>query len=257
MFAQVYDKVMSDVPYSSWCKYVMELWERHGHYARSVLDIACGTGSMTLLLASQGYDVTGVDLSKYMISVARAKASAAGLYVRFFERDMRNLGFEEEFDSAICLFDSLNYLLKPQDVIAHFKSTFKALRPGGLYVFDVNTKRRLETIQESTCVYDEDDYYLVWRDWFDESDRCWHVHLTGFLLQDGKWVRFDEEHREHAFELELLREWLHSTGFAVRGVYHSQTFSPANEYTSRAYFIAEKPSEKGVPKSVRKAFEIS
>ncbi len=240
-FAKVYDEIMADVPYDQWLEYIESIWSAHGCSPVSVLDLACGTGNMSLRFARNGYLVTGIDRSEDMLDVARRKARDEGLYIQFVKGCMEDFTADRQFDAAVCLFDSLNYLLEPKDVQSCFRSVFRALNPGGCFVFDVNTRLRLSTIPTDISVYQGPWYFVVWSDLWDEEREWWQVTLTGFLKHNGTWCRFDEIHRERAFPLETLAAWLESAGFVVKGVYESNTLKPASMTTLRAYFAAQKP----------------
>ena len=240
-FARVYDEIMSDVPYDQWLNYIEAIWSVHSFSPNTVLDLACGTGNISLRLARRGYTVTGIDCSKYMLAVAKRKAIDAGLYVSFMQDDIKNFTTGRQFDAAVCVFDSLNYLLEPSDIQSCFRSVFRALNPGGYFVFDMNTPFRLSTIVRDTSVFEAPWYFVVWRDYWDEPNQWWQVDLTGFIKQCGHWHRFDEIHRERAFPIEDVAKWLEDEGFVVKGIYESNTMKPASIATLRAYFAAEKP----------------
>ncbi len=239
-FAQVYDEIMADVPYRQWADYICGVWARFSFVPKTVLDLACGTGSLSVILAERGYKVTGVDFSCRMLGVARGKAKSAGLRIDFVEGDMRSFSLEHPVDAVVCVFDSLNYLLDQKSVQSSFKAVHRALSPGGLFLFDVNTPERLATIPTETSVMEGRNHYVVWSDHYDPNKKWWKVRLTGFIRRGDSWLRFDEVHKERAFPLDDYRDCLRKTGFAVLGVYHSATFYPASEDTSRAYFVAEK-----------------
>ncbi|HOL12245.1 MAG TPA: class I SAM-dependent methyltransferase [Bacillota bacterium] len=240
-FAKIYDDVMSDVPYDEWLDYVMAIWEYHSFSPETVLDLACGTGNMSIRLARKGYKVTGVDSSPQMLEVAKEKAEREGLSISFINQDMRTLKIEEQFDSVICLFDSLNYLLEPSDVKSCFRSVFDVLKPGGYFIFDMNTYLRLSTVGKETLIFDGSCYFAVWQDYWDKRNKWWQVNLTGFTKEGECWHRFDEIHRERAFPLEDIAMWLEESGFTIRGVYDSTAMMPASPVTMRAYFACYKP----------------
>lgn len=239
-FADVYDQVMSGVPYDQWFMYIRSVWEHFGHRPERVLDLACGTGNMAAEMAKAGYQLVGVDASPDMLEAARRKFASQGLQGEFVQGDMREFGLETPVDGAVCVFDSLNYLLEPEDLKAAFASISRSLRDGGLFVFDVNTPMRLAIIPRATQVIEGPDYYLVWSDYYDRARNWWRVNLTGFIRDAGRWQRFDEVHRERAFPVESLAEWLSAAGFEVLGVFDGCSFEPAMETTSRAYFVARK-----------------
>ena len=137
--ARAYDELMAGVPYRRWVDYVEKLLKQVRASPRTVLDIACGTGNVTFALADRGYEVAGVDLSAPMLAIARRKACRYRRDIPFFQGDMRCLSLPERYDLAVCLYDSLNYLLSPDDVQQAFASAYRVLHPGGHYIFGVNT----------------------------------------------------------------------------------------------------------------------
>jgi SAM-dependent methyltransferase len=256
---------MADVPYEMWMEYIAGIWSLNSLAPSSVLDMACGTGSITVLLAKRGLWVTGLDASPSMLSVARRKLAAEGLHATLIEGDMRSFSLDEPVDAVVSLFDSLNYLIEPADIQSAFRSVHDAMNPGGLFIFDVNTPERLSAIETGVHVFEGRDYFLVWSDGYDKVRKWWKVRLTGFMkpslyysdgcsaqlanddsreingddLDDG-WMRFDEVHRERAFPVVDVKEWLLGAGFEVVAVYDSQSFRPVNKHTSRAYFVARR-----------------
>lgn len=243
-FADVYDQIMADVPYGMWTDYIANVWSLFSFSPTSVLDLACGTGNMSLLMARRGLQVTGVDSSPRMLGVARKKLSDEGLYAEFIEADMCSFTLREPVDAAISVFDSLNYLIEPEAVKAAFNSVHEALRPGGLFVFDINTPARLAMIKKEVHLFEGYDHYVIWSDLYDPSRKWWRVQLTGFLKTPGPgddgWTRFDEVHHERAFPVADIAVWLGEAGFEVLAVYDACSFKPAHKSTSRAYFVARR-----------------
>lgn len=239
-FAEIYDQVMADVPYRRWMDYIQSIWSVLGFSPATVLDLACGTGNMTMELALRGYEVIGVDSSEAMLQVARRKFRSQGLIAEFIQGDMRDFVIPKQVDAVISVFDSLNYLLEPDDLKRAFQRVYACLRDGGVFVFDVNTPERLAIIPELNHVMEGPGYFLVWGDSYDARRKIWRVKLTGFLKDGDVWRRFDEVHRERAFPLESLAEWLRGAGFEVLAIYDSLNFRPADRTTSRAYFVARK-----------------
>lgn len=239
-FAEIYDQVMADVPYRRWLDYMQSVWSTFGFCPATVLDLACGTGNMTVELALRGYEVTGVDSSPTMLEMARRKFRSQGLVGEFILGDMRDFSISKQVDAVVSVFDSLNYLLEPDDLKRTFARVHACLRDGGIFLFDVNTPERLSIIPEHTHIMEGPGYYLVWSDFYDRRRKQWRVKLTGFIRDRGLWRRFDETHRERAFPIESLSEWLVAAGFEVLAVYDSCSFRPADKATSRAYFVARK-----------------
>jgi len=244
-FAEIYDSVMRPVGYEMWVEYIQELCGRYGHAPRRILDLACGTGNTSLPFARRGYVVTGVDRSPEMLAVARQKALAAGLPVDFVEGDMRSFRAAEPVDLAVCLFDSINYLLEVSDVAAAARAVREALVPGGLFIFDANTPYRLAQVEDEVLVFEEDDYCLVWRNSYDPRREVWRADLTGFLRDDREdhYVRFRETHEERGYGPAELRLACEQGGLEVLGMYTAFGFEPVASDSTRVYVVARRPAE--------------
>lgn len=243
-FAEIYDSVMRPVGYEMWADYVEELCRTYDRTPRRVLDLACGTGNTSLPFARRGYVVVGVDRSPAMLAVARSKAAAAGLPVQFIEADMRSFSLGEPVDLAVCLFDSINYLLDPRDVVQAARAVKDALVPEGLFIFDVNTRHRLSQVDDEVLVFDEDDYCLVWRNSYDSCREVWRADLTGFVRDgdDGCFVRFTEVHEERAYGPDEITWACEQAGLEVLALFSAFSFDPAAEDTSRIYCVAKRPA---------------
>jgi len=230
-------------------QYLREVLVRHPVGGRRALDVACGTGTLALLLADEGWDVLGVDLSAPMLDQARHKAATiitAG-HTAFAQGDMRHLAENPalphaSFDLATCTYDSLNYLLTPDDLLACFGGVAQALAPGGLFVGDMNTRHFLE-FDWGTCeVQEHTGYVQVGQSRFDPADATSTLVLTGFVGDDERgYERFDEIHVERAYDQATVEALLHQSGLVVEGAYDSFTFQPHGERTQRIVWVARKP----------------
>lgn len=241
VFAKYYDEIMSTVPYDDWVEFVVSLFERIGYSPRTVLDLACGTGNISLLLARLGYEVTGIDGSAAMVEVARKKAVAQYLQARFMQGDFRTFTVDEPVDLVISLYDSLNYLLTEADIARTFQQVERVLTSKGYFIFDLNTIKRLSTVEEGNSMVEGDGYYLFWNDRVDPEGPYWHVKLTIFEHQpDGSLYREDEHHTERAYPIQRVEAMLAATGFTVEQIYDEYTMSPGTEESGRIVVIARK-----------------
>jgi len=238
---------MRDVAYDMWADYVEEICERHGLEPRTVLDVACGTGSSTIPFASRGYRTAGVDASQAMLDIAGAKAEATGLDIEFDLQDMRELTPERlragpRFDLVICLYDSINYLTDPAHVDQALAGFYRALEPGGLAVFDVNSAKRLSQLTE-TCIFLEGPgWAFIEQNDYDSSTSIWQITVTGFVEdRGGLYRRFREVHRERAYGEAEMREALGRAGFRVEAAYNAFSLEPAGPDAARIYFVAQRP----------------
>lgn len=239
--AQAYDELMSNVPYRRWVEYVEKLLKRVRASPRSVLDIACGTGNVTFALADRGYRVAGTDLSEAMLEVARAKARRKGRHIPFYHQDMRALELPEQYDLAVCLYDSINYLLKLDDVCQAFHSAHKVLNPGGYYVFDVNTIYALQ--QNLFTQRNLDPTASVRYDWhstYDEATRTAEVAMDFWVDTETGEQYFSEVHREAGYLLQELCDALAAAGFRLLALFEAYTFRPPRPDSDRVYFVARK-----------------
>lgn len=239
----MYDRVMEPVGYEMWADYVEELCRLYGLEPKRVLDAACGTGNTSFPFARRGYEVIGIDRSVEMLSEARAKAARLGLAAEFREADMRRFSLDAPVDLAICLYDSINYLVEPHDVTLVCRNVREALRPGGLFIFDANTPHRLSRVedQDETMVFDEDDFCLIWRNSYAPASRIWRAELTGFLRRGDTFERFREVHEERAYEAEELAAAAREGGLEVLGMFSAFGFEAVTPSTARVYVVARRP----------------
>ncbi|MGE5654178.1 MAG: class I SAM-dependent DNA methyltransferase [Bacillota bacterium] len=239
--ALVYDQLMSEIDYQQWVDYLEEIWHHHNARVERILDLACGTGTVSLLLTDRGYQVVGVDQSAEMLAVAEKKAEEAGYDIYWCQGDMRELDLDETFDAVICLHDSLNYMLIADDLHKVFAGVAQHLRPGGFFVFDVNTIAALEAVGDNTLFMEEENSSIVWKNSYHADHRIWEVDLTLFLKQpNGLFSRSKEIHRERGYQEQELANLLTTCGFDVVAVYHALTMFPPTANTSRLYLVARR-----------------
>ncbi|WP_454192172.1 class I SAM-dependent DNA methyltransferase [Paenibacillus sp. Marseille-Q7038] len=251
-FAYVYDELMEDMPYPEWIRFARIAWEKHGIPA-SVVELGCGTGSLTIPLVKSGFEVTGIDLSADMLSVARQKLEETPQGNRFFRegtirwihQDMRNWELPEPVDTVISFCDSINYLLKEEDIIRTFRQTYQGLKSGGTFLFDVhhpNTFIRYE--EEQPFVLDEKSISYIWTCDLDRSSYEIEHHLSIFTRAEGSgpdvYHRFEEVHNQRAYDPEWMKRQLFEAGFHDVNIYADFEWEPANENTSRLFFVAVK-----------------
>lgn len=241
VFAKYYDEIMATVPYDEWVEYLVNLLQAMDYQPRTVLDLACGTGNISLKLARLGYEVSGIDGSAAMVEVAQKKAGAEGLRVRFSQGDFRTFTVEEPVELVISLYDSLNYLLKEEELTRTFRRVEGALASGGYFIFDMNTLKRIQDIEEGNSMVEGDDYYLFWNDRVEREGPYWHVRLTIFVDQpDGSLYREDEVHTETSYPISRITALLRETGFAVEGIYDEYSMEPGSEESGRIIVAARK-----------------
>ena len=238
--APYYDEVMSVVPYRQWVAYVKKIFKRFGWKPRRILDLATGTGTVALLLAKEGYQVTGVDIAQRMIDIARLKATRSGEQkVAFLCQDATQLDMPGTFDAAISLFDSLNYILTARGLQQVFAGVYRHLNPGGSFIFDLNSEYALEkNLFSQDNLWDEDaEVKHVWTASYNPRTRMATVDMQ-FYLPDGRGFR--EVHKERAHRHADVVRFLTEAGFDFLDAYDAYSFLPAGKRSERIFYIARK-----------------
>ncbi len=213
--ADAYDELTQDVGYERRADFIEGLFARSRIPVRTVLDLACGTGTMTAILTRRGYELIAVDGSESMLMEARAKAQdAPGVAPLFLHQSMPRLDLYGTVDAAICCLDSLNYLTAPRDVRRTFARLHLFVAPGGILIFDVHGLAKLERMDGQVFLDERSDLYCVWRTEYRRRSRMLDYYLDIFRLQpDGAWSRSFEEHHQRGYSVEELTQWLREAGF--------------------------------------------
>lgn len=235
-----YDRLTNDVDYEAVVDFYRQILEREGLSPRTAVDLACGTGSVTVLLARQGLDVTGVDLSEEMLTVAAQKAQSLPRMPRFVCQNLRELTLPRGVDLAVCALDSLDYITDPADCARAIARVYRTLNPGGIFIFDVNTPQKLRAMDGQVFLDEDEDVYCVWRGEFDEASNICSYGMDLFQRRGELWQRSFEEHREYAYSQEQLTDFLKRAGFTGIRVYGDRTFAPPGPGEQRMYFQARK-----------------
>lgn len=236
--SKIYDFMMSGVDYEAWADYVLGAAKRFGCAPKTVLDLACGTGSTTLPLAARGLDATGLDLSGEMLAIARSKAAEAGLEVAFAEQNMLELDFPKPFDMVVSFQDGINYLTGEGDFDRLAAAVDGVLNPGGLFLFDLN---RVDHYSDSdTTVVDLDDMYLVYENNYNAATRIWHIKLTGFLQEGELYRKFEEVHEEKNHDFDEVKAALAAHHMEVAAVWRMFYEEDATDDIARVLVIARK-----------------
>ena len=242
--AASYDRLTNDVDYNATVEFYMEILRREGLSPRTVVDLACGTGSVTEILARKGYRVTGVDMSEEMLTEAAMKTMDMEQPPMYSCQKLQNLRLPRGVDMAVCALDSLDYILDPADCKEAIRRTYKALNPGGIFIFDVNTPEKLRAMDDQVFLDEDDDVYCVWRGEFDEKTNICSYGMDLFQREGKMWRRSFEEHREYAYSQEQLTGFLKDAGFTHIEVYADRLFEAPREGEQRIYFKARKGKRK-------------
>lgn len=250
--APYYDLLMCRVDYPGWIRYFIQIFERFRIMPKKILDLACGTGTPTLLLARQGYEMIGMDISKEMLEVANEKAKSTlpsyNPTIRFIHGDIRDFDLEEKVDVVISLFDSLNYLLDEKDLLLSYASTYKTLREEGYFIFDMNTQFGLSQYgSNGKEVREVDGLLSIWRNSFDRNRKIARLDLTLFVKEERRgreipptYQRIDEVHEERGYAPEVIGKLLKEAGFEEIHLFKHLQFTPPIRTTNRVMVVARK-----------------
>ena len=239
-----YDRLTYDVDYAAVVDFYWQILEKEGAKPRTCVDLACGTGSVSVLLAEKGLDVVGVDMSEDMLTVAFDKACGMDNPPRFICQKLQELKLPRGVDLAVCALDSLDYITDPADCAEAIRRVYKALNPGGVFIFDVNTPEKLRAMDGQVWLDEDDDVYCVWRGEFDEETNICSYGMDLFQRQGDVWLRSFEEHREYAYSRTQLTDYLKAAGFTHIEVYADRVFEEPREGEQRIYFKARKGKRK-------------
>lgn len=239
-FAYLYDELTQNVEYEKRCDYILSFFEKNGIKSGTVLDLACGTGSMSIPFMKKGYNIIGLDYSEEMLEIASNRLSEAGNNFSLLKAKMQEFELSEKIGACICCLDSINHLNNIDDVQATFKNVYDSLNNNGLFVFDVNTVyKHNEILADNTFVFDEDDYYLVW-DNEAVDDRTVRILLDMFLFNGENYDRSSEEFEETAYSVEELSTWLKNSGFVDIKIYDELSYDEPKNDSERLYFVCKK-----------------
>lgn len=253
-FAYQYDRLMSDMPYPSWLSFLRQCWAQYQVTPHTIVDLGCGTGSISLPLAQDGLHVTGIDISANMLAVAQDKSDqlrkqallSKGGTIQWLEQDMREWELPERVECVVSFCDCLNYLTEEDDVVLALKRTYAGLTDGGLFIFDVHAPQQLVGYAESQpFVMDEEDIAYIWTCEYDEQRMEIEHHLSIFDRQLGNgndlYRRIEEIHVQRAYTREWIEAQLVDCGFEVVSVSADFTFNGPVDDSERLFFVARRP----------------
>ncbi|MFR6162189.1 MAG: class I SAM-dependent DNA methyltransferase [Mediterraneibacter gnavus] len=258
-FAAVYDTFMDNIPYEEWKSYLKELLKEYGVQDGLVLDLGCGTGTMTELLAADGYDMIGVDNSEEMLEIAREKQIKSGHEILYLLQDMREFELYGTVGAVFSICDSLNYITEPEELRQVFRWVNNYLDPGGIFIFDFNTEYKYrEVLGDQTIAEAREDCSFIWDNYYYEEERINEYELNLFIREDAEsetegdlYRRFRETHFQRAYTLEEITRIVEESGLQFVTAYEAFTKEPPSKNSERIYVIAREQGKVPVKKQNR------
>ena len=242
-FAKVYDMFMDDIDYDAWSIYLIELLKEYGVNDGLVLELGCGTGNMTERLASAGYDMIGVDLSDDMLEAAQEKQQQSGLDILYLQQDMRRFELYGTVRAVVSVCDSLNYILEDEELLQVFCLVNNYLDPGGVFVFDLNTIYKYETLMgERTIAENREEASFIWDNYYDSESMCNEYELAIFIPEgkDGLYRKYEEVHYQRAYSLEKVKKLMKKAGLEFVTAYEAFSKNAPTSESERMYISLNK-----------------
>lgn len=241
-FAEVYDQFMDNVPYREWADFLQEILQKEGINDGLVLDLGCGTGSMTEELAGRGYDIIGVDNSEDMLEIAMEKRQESGHDILYLMQDMQEFELYGTVRAVVSVCDSVNYVTEKEELEQVFRLVNNYLDPGGIFVFDFNTEYKYrEVLGDRTIAENREDSSFIWDNYYYEEEHMNEYELTLFIQEaDQKelYHKYQETHFQRAYTLEEIRELLEKSGLRFVAAYEDYTKEAPGKGSERICVVA-------------------
>ena len=239
-FAGVYDIFMDETPYEKWRDTVIEVLKKHGIKKELVLDLGCGTGTMTELLAQAGYDMIGIDNAQEMLNLAITKRDESGHDILYLCQDMREFELYGTVKAVVSLCDSINYILEPDELKQVFSLVNNYLDPQGIFFFDFNTDYKYrEVIGDTVIAENREDCSFIWENYFHEEECINEYEVTVFQKEeDERYRKFTETHYQRGYTLEEIKELLSAAGMVFLEASDADTGEAVTELSERIYVTA-------------------
>ena len=228
---------MNHVKYDKWADYILSIFRHFGVHGKSILEIACGTGNLSVFLLKHGYDVTGMDLSPAMLKIAAVKFKENGMSQKLVAANMTSIPLKKKFDAVLCLYDSLNYIRDPSDFKKAIEETSTVTKGGGLFIFDVCTLLNSQIFFSNKSIFEDlGDIKYERKCHYHESE---NIQENVFIIEhNGK--RFVEKHLQRIYKLDEVRKIISDSSFKMRGMFNDLTFDQGTESSERVHFVLQK-----------------
>lgn len=245
-FARVYDVFQDNIPYEEWADYLEELLKEYGVGNGLLLDLGCGTGNITQVLARKGYDMIGVDNSEEMLEIAMEKKEESGFDILYLLQDMREFELYGTVKGIVSICDSMNYILSKNDLLKVFRLVNNYLDPGGVFVFDLNTIYKFNQVMGDMVIAENrEDSSFIWENYYYPEERINEYNITLFIKEtDDLYRKYEEVHHQHGYTVEEIKELILESGMEYITSYDAFTKNPPKEDSERIYIIAREKGKK-------------
>lgn len=244
VLAEFYDELNSQADYPAAAEFALTLFSQNGiGRGATLLDLGCGTGKLTCMLTRSGYDMIGCDISTQMLCRAKEAAETVGLQPFFICQDMRRLELFAPVDGGFCFFDGMNYLNDASELLQTLVRLRENLAPGAVFIFDLNTEYKYENVYgENVYVYDEENVYCIWQNFYDRKERKCDFDLTFFVKnrERNSYRRLDEHQRQTCFAEEDVQKAIEKSGFSLIAEYSGFDMSPPGEHDEKRYYVIKR-----------------
>lgn len=239
-FAQVYDDFMDNIPYSEWCEYLKDILKKYNVENGIILDLGCGTGSITQCLAAADYDMIGVDNSIDMLEIAKEKSINANQDILYLFQDMREFELYGTVAAAVSICDSLNYIMEKEELLEVFRLVNNYLDPKGVFIFDLNTVYKYENVlSDNTIAEDRDNMSFIWDNYYYKEEQVNEYNLSLFIKEEETLYRkYTETHYQRAYSLDTIKELIDQAGLEFVDAFDAFTFEAPKEKSERIYVVA-------------------
>ena len=240
-FASVYDTFMDNIPYEEWTEYLVGLLKEYGIKDGLVLDLGCGTGNMTELLASAGYDMIGVDNAEEMLEIAMEKRAKSGHDILYLLQDMREFELYGTVKAIVSICDSINYITEEEDLLEVFRLANNYLDPKGIFVFDFNTVYKYrEVLGNQTIAEDREDCSFIWDNYYYEDEQINEYELSLFIKEQDSdlYRKYQEMHYQKAYDMETIKRLVEESGLEFIVTYDAFTRNVPTDESERVYVVA-------------------
>ena len=244
-FASVYDLFMDNIPYRDWCAYVTGLLKEHGISDGLLLDLGCGTGKLTRLLAAEGYDMIGVDLSEEMLEIALEHEMEDPKQILYLQQDMREFELYGTVRAIVSICDSMNYLEDYEDLVQVLRLANNYLDPKGIFIFDMNTVYKYrEQLGEQTIAENREESSFIWENYYDEDSHINEYNLTLFIKEHGDHYRkYEETHYQKSYSLDTIQKLAEMSGLELLHIYDAFTHEEPKADSERVYVVLRRPGQ--------------